>query len=373
MNAAVDTLDPALRRLVDQIRSASASRTALDIRGGGSKAFYGGPPRGEGLDMRQLAGISSLEPTELVVTARAGTPLAELEAALGEHGQCLAFEPPRFGGGGADHPGTVGGMVAAGLAGPARASAGAVRDHVLGATVLNGRGELLTFGGQVMKNVAGYDVSRLMAGSMGVLGVLCEVSLKVLPRAVAQTTIEFETDEVQALAWLGVRRAQPLPVTASSWHQGRLRVRLAGARAAVHSAAQELGGHAIDANTAAAWWRAARDQTEPFFVLDAAALTRGECLWRLSLPPAAPALDLPGAQFIEWGGAQRWLRTSAAADAVRAAAAGAGGHATLFRAADKSAGVFAPLAPPLLRIHRNLKAAFDPAGVFNPGRLVADL
>jgi glycolate oxidase FAD binding subunit len=373
MSAVAETIDPALRHLVDQVRSASASKTALDIRGGGSKAFYGGVPRGEVLDMRGLAGISSHEPTELVVTVRAGTPLAELEAALGEHGQCLAFEPPRFGGDGPDHPGTVGGMVAAGLAGPSRASAGAVRDHVLGATVLNGRGELLTFGGQVMKNVAGYDVSRLMAGSMGVLGALCEVSLKVLPLAVAQTTIEFELDAVQALAWLGARRAQPLPVTASSWHQGRLRVRLAGARAAVRSAAQSLGGRAIDANEAAAWWRAVRDQTEAFFVLDDAALNQGEGLWRLSVPAAAPALDLPGAQFIEWGGAQRWQRTTAAAADVRAAAARVGGHATLFRGGDRSAGVFAPLAPPLLCIHRELKAAFDPAGVLNPGRLYADL
>ena len=373
MNAAVDTPDPVLHRLVDQIRAAGADGTALDIRGGGSKAFYGGPPRGEALDLRVLCGISSHEPTELVVTVRAGTPLAELEAALGEHGQCLAFEPPRFGGDGADHPGTVGGMVAAGLSGPARASAGAVRDHLLGATLLNGRGELLTFGGQVMKNVAGYDVSRLMAGSMGVLGVLCEVSLKVLPLAVAQTTVEFERDAAQALAWLGAHRAQPLPLSASSWHQGRLRLRLSGARAAVRSAAQQLGGQAIDANAAAAWWRSVRDQTEAFFVFDAAALAQGECLWRLSVPAAAPALELPGAQFIAWGGAPRGLRTTAAAAAVRAAAARVGGHATLFRAADKSAGVFAPLAPPLRRIHSQLKAAFDPAGVFNPGRLYADL
>jgi glycolate oxidase FAD binding subunit len=373
VNAATETTDPALRRLIDQIRSASASQTALDIRGGATKTFYGGVPRGAVLDTRSLTGISSHEPTELVVTVRAGTPLAELEAALGEHGQCLAFEPPRFGGDGADHPGTVGGMVAAGLAGPARASAGGVRDHLLGVTLLNGRAELLTFGGQVMKNVAGYDVSRLMAGSMGVLGVLCEVSLKVLPLAQAQKTIEFECDAPQALAWLGARRAQPLPLTASSWHQGRLRVRLAGARAAVRSAGQLLGGQAIDANEAVAWWRSVRDQTEAFFRPDATALAQGECLWRLSVPAAAPALDLPGAQFIEWGGAQRWQRTTAAAIDVRQAAARVGGHATLFRGADRSAGVFTPLAQPLLRIHRELKAAFDPAGVLNPGRLVAEL
>jgi FAD/FMN-containing dehydrogenase len=373
MNTALNTSDPALRRLIDQVCTARDMKAALDIRGGGTKAFYGGPPRGEPLELQSLAGISSHEPTELVVTVRAGTPLAELEAALGEHGQCLAFEPPRFARDAQAGLGTVGGMVAAGLSGPARASAGAVRDHVMGATVLNGRGELLTFGGQVMKNVAGYDVSRLMAGSMGVLGVLCEVSLKVLPLPVAQMSFEHELDAAQALAWLASQRAKPLPLTASSWHQGRLRVRLSGARAAVRWAGQQLGGRALDANEAAAWWRDVRDQRGAFFVIDDAALAGGECLWRLSLPPTAPVLDLPGAQFIEWGGALRWLRTYASAAAVRAAAAGVDGHATLFRGADKSAGAMAPLSAPLMRIHRELKAAFDPAGIFNPGRLYADL
>ena len=373
MNTAASTTDPALRRLIDQVCTAREMRTSLDIRGGGTKAFYGGVPRGEPLELQSLSGISSHEPTELVVTVRAGTPLVELEAALGEHGQCLAFEPPRFGGDAHAGLGTVGGMVAAGLAGPSRVSAGAVRDHVLGATVLNGRGELLTFGGQVMKNVAGYDVSRLMAGSMGVLGVLCEVSLKVLPLPVGQMTLEHELDAAQALAWLATQRTKPLPLTASSWHQGRLRVRLCGARAAVRSAGQQLGGRAIDANEAAAWWRDVRDQRAAFFVIDAAALAGGENLWRLSLPPTAPMLDLPGGQFIEWGGALRWLRTSADAAAVRGAVAKAGGHATLFRGTDKAAGAMAPLPAPLMRIHRELKAAFDPAAIFNPGRLYADL
>ena len=359
--------DPALRRLIDQVRTAHDAKSALDIRGGGSKAFYGGPPHGEPLDMRTLTGISSHEPTELVVTVRAGTPLAELEAALREHGQCLPFEPPRFG----PH-GTVGGMVAAGLAGPARAALGGLRDHVLGATVLNGRGELLSFGGQVMKNVAGYDVSRLMAGSMGVLGVLCELSLKVLPVPAATATLEFELDQSQALAWLDARRAQPLPLTASSWHQGRLRVRLSGAGAAVSSAVRKLGGRLIDGDEAANGWLAVRDQRLPFFHPDAGALARGECLWRWSLPAAAPMLSAAGDWIFEWGGAQRWQRSSAPAAQLRAAAAAQGGHATLFRAADKSPGVFTPLPAPLMRIHRQLKAAFDPAAIFNPGRLYAD-
>ncbi len=389
------THDPALARLLDQIATARHAGAALDIRGGNTKAFYGGVPQGEPLETRPLAGISSHEPTELVVTARAGTLLAELEAALAERGQCLPFEPPRFGRGGGeddierggvrgvadradrsdgngdgDMAGAVGGMVAAGLAGPARAAVGSVRDYVLGATLLNGRGELLTFGGQVMKNVAGYDVARLLAGSMGVLGVICEVSLKVLPRVPAETTLGFELDEGEALAWLDARRAQPLPITASSWHAGRLHVRLGGARAAVVSAVQALGGAALEPDEASVWWDKLRDQRHPAFTPGA-----GESLWRLSLPLGTPALALPGAALVEWGGAQRWLRTTAPADAVRAIAAAAGGHATLFRGAEaaRSAGAFAPLSAPLARIHRELKQAFDPAGVFNRGRLYPDL
>ena len=381
MNAAVDTLDPALRRLVDQIRSASASRTALDIRGGGSKAFYGGPPRGEGLDMRQLAGISSHEPTELVVTARAGTPLAELEAALGEHGQCLAFEPPRFGGGGADHPGTVGGMVAAGLAGPARASAGAVRDHVLGATVLNGRGELLTFGGQVMKNVAGYDVSRLMAGAWGTLGVITAVSLKVLPMALAEATLKFECDQAEALRRLNRWGGQPLPLNASCWVEdagiGTLYLRLRGAVAAVEAACRTLGGERQDNARVAADWDACRDQRLPWF----ADRQASECLWRLSVPQTAPVLPLPsgvGAPLVEWHGGQRWVQAGPEhAGALREAASRAGGHATLFIAGDDPSALgidrFEPLKAPLDRIHRRLKAEFDPSGLFNRGRLYAEL
>src|SRR3984957_9470526 len=205
--------DPALARLIDQVSGACEQRTPLDICGGGTKRFYGEPPAGAPLDVKPLSGITSYEPTELVVTARAGTPLRDLEAALGEHGQCLPFEPPRFAPGG-----TVGGMVAAGLSGPARANLGTVRDHVLGATLLNGRGEVLTFGGQVAKNVAGYDVSRLLVGSLGILGVICEVSLKVLPIHRASATLRFDWDEPQALRQLNLWAAQPLPLTASAWH-----------------------------------------------------------------------------------------------------------------------------------------------------------
>jgi len=364
----MDERDPVLRRLVDRVVAAHAEQLPLDIRGGGTKRFYGEPAEGEPLDVTGLAGISSYEPTELVVTARAGTLLEDLEAVLEERGQCLPFEPPRFARGG-----TVGGMVAAGLSGPSRMSAGSVRDHVLGVTVLNGRGEVLSFGGQVAKNVAGYDVSRLMAGSLGILGVICEVSLKVLPMALAGATLHFDCDENRALQCLERWASQPLSISGSAWHDGRLRVRLSGARAAVRAACEKLGGTVLAPDEAKAWWRSVRDHGDDFFSLAEADLQRGESLWRLSVPAAHAAIKLPGRQFIEWGGAQRWWRTAVGAGELRAAAARAGGHATLMRGIDKSAGVFTPLSEVLMRIHRGLKLAFDPAGVFNRGRLYAGL
>jgi FAD/FMN-containing dehydrogenase len=336
---------------------------------------------GDVLDTRAWRGISSYEPTELVVTARAGTPLAELEAALAEQGQCLPFEPPRLGeahlGGG-----TVGGMVAAGLAGPARAAAGSVRDHVLGATLLNGRGELLNFGGTVIKNVAGYDVSRLLAGSLGVLGVICEVSLKVLPLPADELTLRFDLDEAGALRRMNLWAGLPLPLRASAWWQGVLVLKLAGARAAVAAAAQRLGGEPIDPALAAHFWADLRDQRDEFFAAAAPALAEGCTLWSISVPATAAPLGLPGAasapnaaaaSLIEWGGARRWLLTDAPADTVRRRTADFGGHATLYRSAERSAAPFAPLSAPVLRIHQALKRSFDPAGVFNRQRLHPEL
>jgi FAD/FMN-containing dehydrogenase len=366
MSAVGISRDDGVDRLRDRILDARARRVSLDVRGGNTKTFYGERPRGEALELREVSGISSYEPSELVVTARAGTPLAELESVLAERGQCLPFEPPRFAPGG-----TVGGMVAAGLSGPARAAAGPLRDYVLGATILNGRGEILTFGGQVMKNVAGYDVSRLMAGSWGILGVLCEVSVKVLAAKAESATLSFEWDERRALAEMARWNSLPLSVSASAWHEGCLRIRLSGAAAAVQSACRKLGGTQLDPGTAASWWQSVRDQQHPFFRLRAEELASGECLWRISVPPATPPLEPAG--FIEWGGAQRWWRTRAAADEVRARAAAVGGHATLVRAADKSTGAFTRVGESLMRIHRALKNAFDPDGVLNAGRLYPDL
>ena len=370
--------DPALRALVERVRAAQADGTALEIAGHGSKAFYGGPRHGEALHTTGLTGISSYEPTELVVTARAGTPIAELEAALAEHGQCLPFEPPRFRVGSVAK-GTVGGLVAAGLSGPSRASVGAVRDHVLGATLLNGRAEVLSFGGQVMKNVAGYDVSRLLCGSMGVLGVVLEVSLKVLPVQPATATLRFELDEAAALQQLNAWGGQPLPVSASAWWAGMLLLRLRGARAAVNAAVDTLltrhRGEGVEDSLATPFWDGLRDHEDEFFIKARTAVesNTGAALWRLSVPQTAAPVSLPGEQLIEWGGAQRWWCTAASAATVREAAQRAGGHATLFRGGDKAAGVFTPLSAPLQRIQRELKREFDPAGVFNRGRLYPDL
>ncbi len=355
--------DAALEAVVERVRAAAAARTPLCIRGGGTKDFYGEAPAGEPLELRALAGISSYEPTELVVSVRAGTPLAELEAALADKRQYLAFEPPRFAEGG-----TVGGMVAAGLAGPARASVGGVRDYVLGATMLSGRAEVLTFGGQVMKNVAGYDVSRLLVGSLGTLGAILEVSIKVVPQPVARATLRFELEQADALARIAAWAGKPLPLSASAWWSGVLVVRLAGAAAAVDAAVAKLGGEQVDAPLADAFWTGLRDQSDEFFVGAARAIEHGATLWRLSVPGTAPALALTGEQLVEWHGAQRWVVTTASPALLRDAAARAGGHAVAFRG-EKAAGAFAPLSAPLERIHRELKAAFDPQRIFNPGRL----
>jgi glycolate oxidase FAD binding subunit len=353
---------------VERIRVAAERGTPLRIRGGGSKDFYGERLEGELLETAPLAGITSYEPTELVVTVLAGTPLAKLERVLAERGQCLPFEPPHFGGGA-----TVGGMVAAGLSGPARASVGAVRDYVLGLTMINGRGELLTFGGQVMKNVAGYDVSRVMAGALGTLGLIVEVSLKVLPVAPAEATLRFELGQAEALNRLNTWGGQPLPLNASCWVEDQgvatLYLRLRGAVAAVEAACRTLGGERQDNAQVAGDWLACRDQRLPWFAERGA-----RDLWRVSVPQTAPVLDLPEPPLVEWHGGQRWVRADAGAgEQLRRVARQAGGHATLFATGGgDAASRFAPLGAPLDRLHRELKRQFDPAGILNRGRLYPD-
>ncbi|WP_332861148.1 glycolate oxidase subunit GlcE [Janthinobacterium svalbardensis] len=355
-----------MQAIVEQFRQAIlAAGTAgkpLRLRGGGTKDWYGQQFDGEVLDTRAYAGIIDYEPTELVITARCGTPLADIEAALAARNQMLAFEPPHFGPGA-----TLGGVVASALSGPRRASAGALRDFVLGAVLMDGHGERLAFGGQVMKNVAGYDVSRLLAGSMGTLGLILEVSLKVLPLPLREATLRVACAEIAALRLLNEWAGKPLPISASCWHDGVLSVRLSGAEAAVSAALRTLGGELLAPEDAAAFWLAVREQTHDFFA-------GAGSLWRLSLPPHASAVILKGRQMIEWGGAQRWLKLDADADAdsarhIRQAVAALGGHATLFRGGDKAVGVFHPLAPAIATIHQRLRQAFDPAGIFNPHRM----
>ncbi len=369
-------MDKVLIRLADQIRAAQVDRTSLRIRGGGSKDFYGEQLDGDILDTRPLHGVCSYEPSELVVTVLAGTPLAELEALLAECGQYLAFEPPHFGAGA-----TVGGMVAAGLSGPARVAAGPVRDHVLGVQMLNGLGQPLRFGGQVMKNVAGYDVSRVLAGSLGTLGVITEVSLKVLPRPFAQATLRFASTQAHALHQLNRWAGRPLPINASCWHaesgrrsagsaQGLLHIRLRGAQAAVEAASQELAGERLDPALAQDFWQSVREQSADFFTC-----TSDACLWRLSVPDTAAELPLDGLDtVVEWGGALRWVQAPpACAQAIRDAAQAVGGQALLFRRAGDAGtpwpAFLHPMAQPLQRIERALRQQFDPAGVFSHTRL----
>lgn len=352
----------ALSFLQERVRAAAAARTPLHIRAGGTKDFLGRPASGELIDPRCLAGVVDYEPTELVVVARAGTPLAELKALLAGQGQMLAFEPPHFGA-----AATVGGAVAAGLSGPRRAAAGSLRDFVLGAKLIDGRGALLSFGGTVMKNVAGFDIARVIAGSMGTLGLITEVALKVLPRPAAELSLAFDFDQESALRRLNQWAGQALPITASAWAQGRLLLRLEGAAAAVAEARTRLGGEPLAPAEATAHWTALREQRLDFFAGEAP-------LWRVSLPSTTPALGLDAAELIEWGGAQRWLRIEAPTDEVFAMARALGGHATLFRAgtAPRDA-VFTALDPVSAAITQRLKAEFDPLGLFNPGRMYPTL
>ena len=340
--------------------AAAETGTALSIRGSGSKSFLGRIPAGEPLETAGHRGIVNYQPKELVVTARCGTTIEEIEAALAEQGQILPFEPPRFG-----PEATVGGTIACGLSGPARPYLGAARDLVLGVRVLTGRAEVLRFGGEVMKNVAGYDISRLMTGAFGTLGLLLDVSLKVLPRPATTRTLVLERSPAQAIELMNRWAGQPLPVTATCYDGECLFLRLAGAEKGVSRAATDIGGEPLE--DAEGFWRdAIREQGHEFFAGEAP-------LWRLSVPQSAPPIDLPGRQLVEWGGAQRWLRGDATGEAIRAKAEQVRGHATLFRGGDRTGEVFHPLPAPLMSLHRNLKRAFDPRGLLNPGRMYADL
>lgn len=342
--------------LLARVQQAIAERTPLFICGGASKTFYGRPVDAQPLDLAGHTGIVSYDPTELVITARAGTPLRELQAALERGGQMLACEVPCFG----DNA-TVGGMLAAGLSGPRRPWAGSVRDFVLGTRMISGLGTHLRFGGEVMKNVAGYDLSRLLAGSLGCLGVITEASFKVLPKYRCRVSLRQAMPLQMALDKLGEWGQQPIPLTAASHDGSTLYLRLEGNEGSVRAAAERLGGDALDDS----YWDDLREQRLAFF-------DDPRPLWRLSVPALTAPLAIEGEQLIDWGGAQRWLKSSADADSIRQLAAAANGHATCF-----TPGVvdspFQPLAAPILRFHQTLKRNLDPQGIFNPGRQYADV
>jgi glycolate oxidase FAD binding subunit len=354
------TLDSPLQEIQQRVLAAAASRSPLRIRGAGSKDFLGYSGPGEVLDMRVLAGVVDYEPSELVITARAGTRLADIERTLSAEGQYLAFEPPDFGA-----EATIGGVVAAALAGPRRVTAGAVRDFVLGAELMSSSGELLQFGGRVMKNVAGFDVSRLLCGSLGILGPITAVSLKVLPRPRYEATVAFELGQQEAIDLFNRALRRPVPVSATSWCSGVARIRLSGSQPAVDVAVRDLGGTRIDAAEADHWWQCLRHHALEFF-------DQRRALWRVSVPAASRELPLDGAPLIEWGGALRWYREALDAATVRQAARAVGGTAACWYG-DDGVPVFDELSPAVLEIHRRLKQHFDPAGIFNRGRLVPGL
>jgi len=349
-------MNEVVQQFSETIRKAAAEQAQLRIRGSGSKDFYGLALIGDILDTRACTGIVEYEPTELVLTARSGTPLSEVEAVLGKSGQMLAFEPPWF-----SPDATLGGSIAAGFSGPRRAYAGAARDFVLGARMLNGLGEDLQFGGRVMKNVAGYDVSRLLAGSFGTLGLITEISLKVLPLPEEERTLRFEMDEAQAIETMNRWAAKPLPISGTCHHDGTLLVRLSGASPAVAAATKVLGGEAVADGKAC--WQSIRNQTHEFF-------RDPQALWRLSIKSTAAPLGL-GPQLMEWNGSLRWISAPLEGAQVHATAEKAGGHATLFRAKDKRHGI-QKLPAGLLAVHKKLKRAFDPQGILGPGRIHAD-
>lgn len=338
---------------------AAANNTPLYLHGNNSKSFYGRGCSAQAFDTSGHHGIIEYDPSELVITARAGTTLQELEHTLAAHGQALPFEPPCFGNS------TLGGTIATGLSGPRRPYAGAARDFVLGIRCINGRGEILSFGGQVMKNVAGYDVSRLMCGALGTLGVILDVSLKVLPLDELSITHVSECNEHDAIQQMNTLAGHPLPLTAASWLNGQLYLRLSGNSASVNTASQQLAGDVMNENDARDFWQLLRNQQHAFFAGDTP-------LWRLSLPPATLPLHIEGEALLDWGGAQRWYRSHEQANVIRTLCEQHGGHATLFRHGDRNGDVFQPLAPGIAQLHRSLKQAFDPHGLFNPGHMYRD-
>lgn len=341
--------------LQQQVMNALQNEMPFNISGGCSKAFLGQASQGQAIDVSNHRGIVEYDPRELVLTARSGTPLQEIEAALASANQMLAFEPPHFG-----DSATLGGTIACGLSGPRRPYSGSARDFVLGCQMLNGRGEILRFGGKVMKNVAGYDVSRLMVGAHGTLGILLEISLKVLPRPAASITLASVCSPAEAIANMSALLGKPYPVDGACYHGDQCYVRISGSAQAVKEARIRIPGDVVsDADT---FWHALREHELPFF-------RKTGALYRVVVKPATPPLNIEGSWLLDWGGAQRWLHSDADVASIRHRVETVGGYVTVFRGGDRAKEIFQPLSGPLLTIHQRLKASFDPKNIFNRGRL----
>ena len=344
--------------LQEQVQQAIDNQQSLVISGGNSKTFYGNNITGEPLTLNNHVGIIDYDPAELVITARTGTPLKEIEQTLADNNQMLAFEPPGFG------DATIGGTIACGFSGARRPYAGAARDFMLGCKIINGNAEVMHFGGQVMKNVAGYNVSRLMTGALGTLGVLLEVSLKVLPIPEKEITLRKEKSINDAITTINQLAGQAVPLSAAVYYDGHLYVRLSGTASAVNSAEQALGGERISDNTS--FWRSINNHQHRFF-------KPGKTLWRISVAPNAPLLGIEDDVLLDWGGAQRWIYTSADTGTLRNLADKHGGHATCFNNAPSDVDIFHPLSSKLRQLHLNLKTAFDPRGIFNYEKMYEDI
>jgi len=351
-------------KLIEQVTTAYTTKQALLINGGDSKAFYGNHVEGEIVSTAKHTGIIEYQPSELVITVRSGTRLSELEAELKANQQMLAFEPPQHS---ADS--TIGGIVACGLSGPGRAAYGSARDFVLGTTIINGKGEKLKFGGQVMKNVAGYDASRLMVGAQGTLGLLLDISLKVLPIVETEITLKITNGLIDAVSQLRRWIKQGLPITASCFLKGTLYIRLGSTHSAVRHTLDTINKQfdtkEIDAN----FWMTIKNQTHDFF---ASKQPTSDTLWRCSHQSATEFYGDTEKQLIEWNGALRWQYSD---ENLQAIAAGYGGHATRYpiNSNKQHSDIFQPLQPAMLKIHQRLKQAFDPENILNPGRLYTDL
>jgi glycolate oxidase FAD binding subunit len=379
----MNATNPIIETFREQILHAAKNKTPLSIEGGATKSWYGNANTYTKLDTRTYSGILEYQPEELVITACAGTPLKEIEAALKEKNQVLAFEPPHFG----EHA-TFGGAIAAGLAGPGRISVGNFRDFVLGTRILDGKGQDLSFGGQVMKNVAGYDVSRLMPGSMGTLALLLEASVKVLPRPAATATLRCHISQEKALRTLNEWAGQPLPLSASCWigngtGEGQLTIRLAGAAAAIKAAiplmSSLVNASEVDPQSAEVFWNDLREHKLPSFENIAADQT----LYRLALPAACGPLIISGASneiVLEWHGQQRWIKAAgdeATFTLIKKLATSHGGHATRFKQGMNVNPAFQRFtvlgeqahSKALELVQERLRSAFDPAGVFATNRL----